>query len=106
MAILVLFEQFLGKFCLIFLPLNLSFSPHMMHFARTFSIMRVLGIRLIVVEKVRNYGKIVFIETCLKMAGEWDASPTFPLDPPLPAMITMFLTTTPTSQFGFSMMQG
>ena len=39
-AILVLFEQFLGKFCLNFLPLNLSVSPNMMHFVRTFSIMR------------------------------------------------------------------
>ena len=39
-AILALFEQFLGKFCLNFLPLNLSVSPNMMHFVRTFSIMR------------------------------------------------------------------
>ena len=34
-AILVVFEQFLGKFCLNFLPLNLSVSPNMMHFARS-----------------------------------------------------------------------
>ena len=39
-AMLVLFEQFLGKFCLKFLPLNLSVSPNMMHFVCTFSIMR------------------------------------------------------------------
>ena len=39
-AILVPFEQFLGKF-LNCLPLNLSVSPNMMHFVRTFSIMRV-----------------------------------------------------------------
>ena len=39
-AILVLFEQFLSKFYLNFLPLNLSVSPNMMHFVRTFSIMR------------------------------------------------------------------
>ena len=39
-GILALFEQFLGKFCLKFLPLNLSVSPNMMHFVRTFSIMR------------------------------------------------------------------
>ena len=39
-ANLALFEQFLGKFCLNFLPLNLSNSPNMMHFDRTFSIMR------------------------------------------------------------------
>ena len=34
-AILALFEQFLGKFCLNFLPLNLSVSPSMMHFVCT-----------------------------------------------------------------------
>ena len=39
-AILVLFKQFSGKFCLIFLPRVLSVSPNMMHFVRTFSIMR------------------------------------------------------------------
>ena len=39
-AILALFEQFLGKFCLNCLPLNLSVSPNMMHFVRTFSTMR------------------------------------------------------------------
>ena len=39
-AILVLFEQFLGKFCGTFLSLNLSVSPNMMHFVRTCSIMR------------------------------------------------------------------
>ena len=42
MAILVLFEHFLGKFCSIFLPLILSSftSPNTMHFVRAFSIMR------------------------------------------------------------------
>ena len=39
-AILVPFEQFLRKFCLNFLPLNPSVSRNMMHFVRTFSIMR------------------------------------------------------------------
>ena len=39
-AILALFEQFLGKFCLNFLPVNLSVSPYVMHFVCTFSIMR------------------------------------------------------------------
>ena len=39
-AILVLFENFLRKFCLNFLTLILSASPNMMHFVRTFSIMR------------------------------------------------------------------
>ena len=42
MAILLLFEHFSGKFCLNFLTLILSrpTSPNMMHFVRTFSIMR------------------------------------------------------------------
>ena len=39
-TLLAIFEQFLGKFCLNFLPLNLSVSPNMMHFVRTCSIMR------------------------------------------------------------------
>ena len=42
MGVLVLFEHFLGKFCLNFLTLipNRFTSPSMMHFGRTFSIMR------------------------------------------------------------------
>ena len=40
MAILVLFEQLSRKFCLKFLTLILSALPNMMHFVRTFSIMR------------------------------------------------------------------
>ena len=40
MAILVLFEQFSAKFCSNFLTLLLSASPNMMHFVRTFLIMR------------------------------------------------------------------
>ena len=65
-AILVLFEQFLHSFGFNFLPLNLSVSPNIMHFVRTFSIMRALGVRLIVIEKVRNYGRIVFIKNMLE----------------------------------------
>ena len=61
-AILALFEQLLGKFCLNFLPLNLSVLPNIMHFVRTFSIMRAQDVRLIVIKKVRNYGKTVFIK--------------------------------------------
>ena len=38
MAILALFEQNYGKFCLIFLPLTVSPSPNMIHFVRTFLI--------------------------------------------------------------------
>ena len=40
MAILVLFEYFSSKFCLNFLILVLSASPNVMHFVRTFSVMR------------------------------------------------------------------
>ena len=68
-VILVLFEQFLGKFCLNFLPLNLSVSPNMMHFVRAFSMVRTLGVRLIVNEKARNCGKTQLSKTCLKMGG-------------------------------------
>ena len=60
-AILVLFEPFLRKFYFKFLPLNLSVSRNILHFVRTFSIMRALGVRLIVIEKAQNYGEIVFI---------------------------------------------
>ena len=40
MAILVLFEYFSGKFCLNLLTQILSTSPNMVHFVRTFSIVR------------------------------------------------------------------
>ena len=40
MAILVLFQDFSGKLCLNFLTLNLSTSLNMVHFVRTFSIVR------------------------------------------------------------------
>ena len=50
--------------------------------------------------------KLYSSKTRLKLAGGGDASPTFPLDPPLLALITMSLTTTPTSRFGFNMMWG
>ena len=59
MAILVLFEQFSRIFCFNFLTPILSASPNMMHFVRTFSIMRANGVRLIAIKEVSNYGKIV-----------------------------------------------
>ena len=40
MATLVRFEYFSAKFCLNFLTLILCALPNMMHFVRTFSIMR------------------------------------------------------------------
>ena len=44
MAILVLLQQFSGKFCLyIFWPLTLNASPNMMHFVHTVSIMHAWG---------------------------------------------------------------
>ena len=75
-AILVLFEQFLRKFSLNFLPLNLSVSPNMMHLVRTFSIMRALGVRLIANEKVRNY----IHQKPFKMAGGGMHPPYTPPD--------------------------
>ena len=56
MTILVLFEQFEGKVCLIILPL-ISTSPDVMQYVRTFSICARLGVRIIVIEEVQNYGK-------------------------------------------------
>ena len=40
MVILKLFQYFSGKLYLNFLTLNLSTSPNMVHFVRTFSIVR------------------------------------------------------------------
>ena len=73
-AIVVLFKQFLGKFCLNFLSLNLSVSLDMMHFIRTFSIMRAEGVRLIVIETVRKYGKTVIIKNMFEN-GWWGMHP-------------------------------
>ena len=50
--------------------------------------------------------KLYSSKTCLKMAGGGMHPPHPSLDPPLPALITLSLTTTPTSRFGFSMMRG
>ena len=55
---MTILEQFLGKFCRIFLPLNLRVSSNMMDFVRTFSIMRAKDVRLIVIEEARNYEKL------------------------------------------------
>ena len=41
---------------------ELAISPNMMHFVRTFSIMRAKGKRLIAIEGVGDYGKIVYIK--------------------------------------------
>ena len=42
----------------------------MVHFVRTFSIMRALDVKLLVIEKVQNYGKVVFIENMFEN-GRW-----------------------------------
>ena len=42
----------------------------MMHFVRTFSIMRAYDVRLIAIEEVRNYGKIVPIKNIFEN-GWW-----------------------------------
>ena len=76
-AILVLFEHFLTKVCLKFLPLN-RVLPNTMPFVCTFSITRALGVRLIITEKVRNYEKIVFITNMLQNGWWGDASPKPP----------------------------
>ena len=54
------------------MPLNLSVSPNIMYFVCTFSITRALGERqrLIVTEKVRNYGDIAFINNMFQN-GWW-----------------------------------
>ena len=62
-----------------FLSLNLSVSPNILHFVRTFAIMSALGVRLIVIEKVQKYGEIVYMHQ--KHVSKWlvrDASPTYP----------------------------
>ena len=51
-AILVLFKCFSGKLCLNSLTLILSASPNMIHFVRTFLIMRAYGLRLIAIEEL------------------------------------------------------
>ena len=49
----------------------------MMHFVRTFSIMRALGLRLIAFKEVRNYGKIVYIKNVFENSWWEDAYPSF-----------------------------
>ena len=56
----------------------------MMHFVRTFSIMRAYGVKLIAIKEARNYGKIVYIKNIFQNSWWEDAYPSsYPLDPPL-----------------------
>ena len=48
----------------------------MMHFVRTFSVTRAYGGRLIAVEEVRHYGKIVYIKNIFKNGWWEDAHPS------------------------------
>ena len=71
MTILMLFEKFSAKFCLNFLTLILNALPNVMHFVRTFSIMHAYGVRRIVFEEARNYGKNVCIKNIFQN-GWWE----------------------------------
>ena len=48
----------------------------MMHFVRTFLIMRAYGVRLIAIERVRNYEKIVCIKNIFENGWWEDAYPS------------------------------
>ena len=48
----------------------------MMHFVRTFSIMRAYGVRLIAIQEVRNDGKIVYIKNISQNGWLEDAYPS------------------------------
>ena len=76
MAILVLFESFSGKLCLNFLTLILSALLNMMHFVRTFLIMRAKGVRLIAIEEVWYYRKIVYIKNIFENGWWQNAYPS------------------------------
>ena len=51
-------------------------TNNMMHFVRTFSIMRAEGVRLIAIEEVRNHGKIVHIKNIFENGWWEDAYPS------------------------------
>ena len=88
MATLVLFEQFSGTFYLHILPLILNDSPSVMHFVRTFSIMRAW---LIVIEEVQNYIKIIFINNIFEN-GWWGMHLLHPLLAYISVHITQYNT--------------
>ena len=49
----------------------------MMHFVRTLSTMRASGVRLIAIEEVRNYEKIVYIKNIFENGWWEDAYSSF-----------------------------
>ena len=84
-AIVVLFEQFVGKFCLKFLPLNKSkcFTKRDAFCSYIFDYMRAEGVRPIVIEMGSKLWKIAFMKNMFESRWWGDASPTSTLDPPL-----------------------
>ena len=82
MVILVLFEQFSGKFCLKFLTLILSALPNMMHLARTFSIKRAIGVRLMT-KLLKNCIHQKHFQKWLLGESILHTPYPIPLDPPL-----------------------
>ena len=77
MAILVVFEYFSRKLWLNFLTLILSTSPNMIHFVRIFLVMRAQDVKLIAIEEVRNYRRIVCIKNIFENGWWEDAYPSF-----------------------------
>ena len=87
MAILVIFGHFSGKVCSYFRPLPLSASPNMMHFVgyAQFRLCVLKATKAYCNEEVRNYGKILFIQSIVEngwCGGRMHTSHP-PLDPPL-----------------------
>ena len=65
-----------------FFTLILSASPNMMHFVRTFTIMRAQSVRLIAIEEARNYGKNACIKDIFNNGWLKDAYPSsYPPEP-------------------------
>ena len=102
MAISILFEQFIGK---IFLK---NFAPKSECFTKYDAfcsyIVDCASLGLPKTARFEIMEKLYSSKTYLKVAGgEGCMHPQYL---PLPSLITMSLTTTPTSRFGFSMMRG
>ena len=68
-AILVLFQQFSGKFRFNFLTLILSASPNMMHFVRTFRLCVLKAQGLLLSKRFEIMKKLYTSKTFLKMSG-------------------------------------
>ena len=82
MAILMLFEYFLSKFCLNFFTLILSALPNVMHFVRTFSICVLLAKGLLLSKRLKIMEKLYTSKTFLIKAGGRRHTPhPAPLDP-------------------------